>query len=86
MSYMIDRMEDFRESNPAVETPLQCVGYEVRDVRGQKIGRVQEIYTNERGEPEYVRTKLGPAGMGRSVMIPVAAVEVDDAFRTLVLQ
>ncbi len=67
------------------ETQEEYFDYVVRDPEGQKIGRVIQIFTNRRGEPQYVRTRVGLFGLG-SVLIPVCFVTLDEERRTLTLQ
>ncbi len=67
------------------EAPEEYVGYRVYDPEGQKIGNAKELYTNARGEPEYVRVKTGLLG-SRGVLIPIGFVAVDEERRTLTLQ
>ncbi len=61
------------------------VGYAVCDPRGQKIGRAVRIFLNGRGDPEYIRLKMGLFGI-KTVLIPVQAVAADEERRALVLQ
>ena len=67
------------------ETREEYFDYLVRDPEGRKIGRVIEVFTNRRGEPQYIRTRVGPFGW-RSVLIPVCFVTLDEERRTLTLQ
>ena len=67
------------------ETQEEYFDYEVRDPEGRKIGRVVQIVTNRRGEPQYVRIRVGLFGSG-SVLIPVCFVTLDEERRTLTLQ
>lgn len=67
------------------ETQEEYFDYVVRDPEGQKIGRVVQIFTNRRGEPQYVRIRVGLFGSG-SVLIPVCFVTLDEERRTLTLQ
>jgi hypothetical protein len=60
-------------------------GYAVCDPRGYKIGRAQKIFLNGRGEPEYIRVKMGLFGI-KVGLIPVQTVAVDEERRALVLQ
>ncbi len=48
-------------------------GCELRDLLGRKIGRVEELSAGEDNRPERVRAKVGPSGLGTSVLIPVRA-------------
>lgn len=61
-------------------------GYELRDPLGQKIGRVEELFAGGDGRPKHGWARLGPFGLGRSVLIPVAAVVVDGERRVVVLR
>ena len=67
-----------------LKAPEECVGYEVFDPLGQKIGSVEGVFVNGDGEPEYVRVKTGWLGR-KSVLIPVQFVAVDEDLRTLTL-
>ena len=60
-------------------------GYAVCDPRGHKIGRAQKIFLNGRGEPEYIRVKMG-LFRTKAVLIPVQTVAADEERRPLVLQ
>lgn len=75
-----------RKSHDPVKAPgKEYAGYLVCDPKGRKIGRTEELYTNVRGEPEYITVRLGLFGL-RSVLIPVGFVSVDEGRRTLTLQ
>ena len=58
--------------------------YVVRDPEGRKIGRVKELFASLRGEPQYVRVRVGFFGL-RSVLIPVCFVAIDKERRALTL-
>jgi hypothetical protein len=60
-------------------------GYAVCDPRGHKMGRAEKLFLNGRGEPEYVRVKMGLFGI-KTVLIPVQTVAADEERRALVLQ
>jgi hypothetical protein len=64
--------------------PGECVGYEVLDPLGQKLGTADELFVNANDEPEYVRIRMGFLGL-KSVLLPVETVAVDKQRRTLVL-
>lgn len=85
-SYIVNRMDEIVASVEATALSGTYANYKVLDVQGRKIGRVQEIFVNDRGEPEYVRTRLGLAALTRSVVLPVAAARVDEGEQTLTLQ
>lgn len=64
-------------------------GYEVRDPRGTRIGRVKEMAANADAQPEYVRVSMDfRAGFlrARTVLIPAQMVAVDEVGRVLRLQ
>ena len=61
-------------------------GYELRDPLGRKIGRLEELFAGEDGRPQHVRVKVGPFGLGKSVLIPVRAVAVNEERRVVVLR
>ena len=67
------------------ETQEEYFDYVVRDPEGRKIGRVVQIFTNSRGEPQYVRIRAGILG-NRLVLIPVLDVAVDHEDRTITLR
>jgi hypothetical protein len=52
---------------------------------GRKIGRVEELFTGGDGRRKHVRVGVGPFGLGKSVLIPVGAVAVDEERRVVVL-
>jgi PRC-barrel domain len=73
-----------RRSRSRFEAPEECFDYVVRDPEGRKIGRVKEVFTNARDEPQYVKVRVGLFGL-RTVLIPVCFVAVDERRRTLTL-
>ncbi len=75
---------DLGKSGSRYPTPKECVGYEVLDPLGQKIGRADELFVNANDEPEYVRIRMGFLGL-KSVLLPVETVAVDKQRRTLIL-
>ena len=82
---MVHRAANRREPRNRQETQEEYFDYVVRDPKGRKIGRVVQIFTNRRGEPQYVRIRVGLFGSG-SVLIPVCFVTLDEERRTLTLQ
>lgn len=74
-----------RRSPNRQETQEEHFDYVVRDPEGRKIGRVIEIFTNRRGEPQYIRVRMGLLGL-RAVLIPVCFATLDERQRTLTLQ
>jgi hypothetical protein len=74
-----------RERGDSIRTAEECAGYAVCDPQGQRIGRIERIFLNGRGEPEYIKVKMGFLGF-KSVLIPVQSVATDEERRTLLLQ
>jgi uncharacterized protein (TIGR02271 family) len=52
-------------------------GYEVYDPRGEKIGKVDDLFVDENDQPEYIGVKMGFLGT-RSTLIPMDVVRVND--------
>lgn len=46
------------ESGEGFATQTGFVGYALHDPLGRKIGKVEKIFVNGRGEPEYVAVKI----------------------------
>ncbi len=67
------------------EKPEGYAGYGLCDPLGQKVGGVEKLFVNPRGEPEYIRVRMGPLGL-RSVLLPVESVAVDEKRRVLFLK
>jgi hypothetical protein len=75
-----------RPPSYGIENPEACCGYAVLDAHGQKFGRVEELFVNDFGEPEYLKVKAGFAGFRslkagfagfRSLLLPVEALTID---------
>lgn len=62
-----------------------CEGYALLDPLGQSLGRVERVFCNRAGEPQYVRIRAGLFG-NRLVLIPVLDVAVDHENRTITLR
>ena len=62
-----------------------CEGYTLLDPLGQPLGRVERIFCNRAGEPQYVRVRAGLFGK-RLVLIPVMDVAIDHGHRTITLR
>jgi hypothetical protein len=74
-----------RERGGPDRTAEEYAGYMVCDPQGQRVGRTEEIFLNGRGEPEYIKVKMGYFGF-KSIVIPVLSLATDEERRTLVLQ
>jgi hypothetical protein len=73
-----------RSPNPHRE-PKDHAGYAVCDPEGRRIGTARQVFANGRGEPEYVRVRMGLLGL-RSALIPVGFVRIDEQHRVFTLQ
>jgi hypothetical protein len=73
-----------RSPNPHRE-PKDHAGYAVCDPEGRRIGTARQVFANGRGEPEYVRVRMGFLGL-RSALIPVGFVRIDEQHRVFTLQ
>ncbi len=45
-------------------------GYEVYDRDGDKIGKVEDLFVDERDEPEYLGVKMGLFGLSGTTLVP----------------
>jgi hypothetical protein len=57
-------------------------GYKVYDNRGEKIGKVDDLFVDESDNEEYIGVKLGLFGM-KSTLIPMDIVRVNEADRAI---
>jgi hypothetical protein len=73
------------ERSSSIQTAERYAKYRVCDPSGRRIGRTERVFANRRGEPEYIRVKMGLFGL-KTVLIPVQSVAVDEERRALVLQ
>jgi hypothetical protein len=73
------------ERSSSIQTAERYAKYKVCDPRGRRIGRTEKVFANGRGEPEYIRVKMGLFGL-KIVLLPVQSVAVDEERRALVLQ
>ncbi len=82
MSELVTRPAELRDR---FEKPEGYVGYGLCDPLGQKVGSVEQLFVNPRGEPEYIRVRMGLLGL-RSILLPVESVAVDEKRRVLFLK
>ena len=57
----------------------------VRDLLGRKIGRLERLFLNETGGPEYAEVRIGLLRM-KTVLIPLQTVTADAERPILVLE
>ena len=60
-------------------------GYEVRDPDGEKIGKVDDLFVDERDVPEYIGVKMGLFGLSGTTLIPAEITTVDEAHEVVVV-
>ena len=54
-------------------------GYEVYDRDGEKIGKVEDLFVNEKDEPEYLGVQMGLFGLSGTTLVPWEICRQDDA-------
>jgi hypothetical protein len=59
-----------KESGGSIWNLEDYAGYAVCDPQGHKIGRAEKLFLNGRGEPEYVRVKMGLFGIKTESLFP----------------
>ena len=62
-----------------------CEGYGLLDPLEQRLGRVERVFCNRAGDPQYVRVRTGVLGR-RLVLIPVLDVVMDAERRQVTLR
>ena len=73
------------ESGERFAAPKWFAGYRLHDPLGQKIGKVEKLFVNGDGGPEYVAVKMGVIWRKKTVLIPVEFATADDDLRILAL-
>lgn len=74
------------ESGERFATPAEFLGYALHDPLGREIGKVEKLFVNGGGEPEYVMVKIGFLWRKKSVLIPVESISLNDERRVLILR
>ena len=59
-------------------------GYDVYDERGERIGKLEDLFVDEADNPEYIGVRAGSPGAG-STLIPADVITVDDRLRRMVV-
>lgn len=73
------------ESGESFATSTEYATYALQDPLGREIGKVEKVFVNGRGEPEYVAGKIGFLWRKKTVLIPVESVSVDGGRQALIL-
>jgi sporulation protein YlmC with PRC-barrel domain len=58
-------------------------GYTVYDRDGDKIGKVDDLFVDERDREEYIGVKMGLFGLSGTTLIPMEMVRVDEQERVI---
>lgn len=64
------------------ELEAKYEGFEVYDNRGERVGRVDDLFIDENGREEYIGIKLGLLGL-KSTLIPMEIIRINEAERAL---
>lgn len=67
-------------------SPTQFAGYALQDPLGRVIGKIEKLFVNGHGGPEYIAVRIVSFWQNKSVLIPVDFFSVNDERRTLVLR
>ena len=67
-------------------SPPQFAGYALHDPMEREIDKVEKLFVNGHGGPEYIAVRIGSFWQNKSVLIPVDFVSVNNERRTLVLR
>jgi uncharacterized protein (TIGR02271 family) len=59
-------------------------GYDIYDERGERIGKLEDLFVDADDNPEYVGVKTESSG-ARALLIPADAITVDDRLRRMVV-
>ena len=59
-------------------------GYDIYDERGERIGKLEDLFVDEDDNPEYVGVRAGSSGTG-SALIPAEVVTVEERLRRMVV-
>src|SRR5215203_5749122 len=69
-------MENRSDRFTAIED--QYAGYEVYDRKGEKIGKVDDLFVDENDQPEYLGVKMGFLGLEGTSLIPWELTRADE--------
>jgi hypothetical protein len=82
---MVHTASNRSRTTEVYEAPEECAGYTLCDPQRRRIGRVQKLFVNSYGEPEYVRVKTGLFEL-KDILISVTRIAVDQERRIFTLQ
>src|SRR5215203_5439092 len=74
-------MENRSDRFTAIED--QYAGYEVYDRKGEKIGKVDDLFVDENDQPEYLGVKMGFLGLEGTSLIPWELTKADEQGRRI---
>lgn len=76
---------DSKSSQKKAKGAEEHAGFLLCDPQQKRIGRVEKLFVNVSGEPEYISVRVGFFGL-KTILLPVQDVTVDEQRRILVLQ
>ena len=74
------------ESGERFATSKEFASYALHDPVGREVGKIEQIFVNDDGGPEYVEVKIGTLWRKRTVLIPVESVYLDGGQQAIVLR
>ena len=74
------------ESGERFATSKEFASYALHDPVGREVGKIEKIFVNDDGGPEYVEVKIGNFWPKRTVLIPVESVYLDGGRQAIVLR
>ena len=74
-------MDERRDSQP-MDIRNRYAGYQVYDRHYEKVGKVDDLFVDERTQPEYIGVRLGLLGT-RSTLIPMEIIRINDRRRLM---
>ncbi len=73
------------ESGERFAASKEFASYALHDPVGCEVGKIEKIFVNADGGPEYVEVKIGSLWR-RTVLIPVESVYLDGGRQAIILQ
>lgn len=74
------------ESGERFAASKEFASYALHDPVGREVGKIEKIFVNDDGSPEYVEVKIGSLWWRKTVLIPVESVSVDGGRQAIILQ
>lgn len=74
------------ESGERFATSEEFASYALHDPLGREVGKIEKIFVNDDGGPEYVEVEIGSFWWKKTVLIPVEFVSVDGGRQAIILR